>query len=248
VTVHLVGAGPGDPDLLTMRAMSLLAVADVIVHDRLVDRRILASAAPWAELVDVGKSPGSGRNSQDEINALLVDRGRRYDTVVRLKGGDPFVFGRGGEEAEVLVANGIAVEVVPGVSSSVAAPAAAGIPVTMRGIASGVTIVTAHQDPASESGLDWDALARAGTTLVVMMGAARARLVGERLIAGGMSGATPVAVITSATCPDQVVVRTSLAELGDRPISNPSTIVIGAVAGLDVTAAVSLAALAAGES
>jgi precorrin-6B methylase 1 len=152
MTVHLVGAGPGDPDLLTMRAVSLLARADVIVHDRLVDRRVLASAAPWAELVDVGKTPGSRRNSQDEINAILVDRGRRFETVVRLKGGDPFVFGRGGEEAEVLLANGIAVEVVPGVSSSIAAPAAAGIPVTMRGIASGVTVVTAHQDPAQECG------------------------------------------------------------------------------------------------
>jgi siroheme synthase len=114
----------------------------------------------------------------------------------------------------------------------------------MRGIASGVTIVTAHQDPANESGLDWDALAAAGTTLVVMMGAARAHLVSERLIAGGMPGSTPVAVITSATCPDQLVVRTTLAELGEQPISNPSTIVIGAVAGLDVTAAVSLAAIA----
>ena len=246
MTVHLVGAGPGDPDLLTMRAVSLLARADVIVHDRLVDRRVLASAAPWAELVDVGKSPGSARNSQHEINAILVDRGRRFETVVRLKGGDPFVFGRGGEEAELLVANGIAVEVVPGVSSSVAAPAAAGIPVTMRGLASGVTIVTAHQDPAAtrrdgECGLDWDALARTGTTLVILMGAARARLIAERLIAGGMRADMPVAVITSATCPDQQVARSTLAALGTEPIRNPSTIVVGAVAALDVTAVASLA-------
>ena len=173
MTVYLVGAGPGDPDLLTLRAVSLLARADVIVHDRLIDHRILASAAPWAELIDVGKTPGSPCHSQAEINRILVERGRTHDVVVRLKGGDPFVFGRGGEEAEVLVAAGIAVEVVPGVSSSIAAPAAAGIPVTMRGIASGVTIVTAHQDPEKESGLDWDALARSGTTLVVLMGAAR---------------------------------------------------------------------------
>lgn len=247
MTVYLVGAGPGDPDLLTLRAMSLLARADVIVHDRLVDHRILASAAPWAELVDVGKTPGSPRNSQDEINALLVDRGQRSETVVRLKGGDPFVFGRGGEEAEVLRANGIAVEVVPGVSSSIAAPAAAGIPVTMRGVASGVTIVTAHQDPnangdaTGESRLDWGALARAGTTLVILMGAARARLVAARLIAGGMRADMPVAVITSATCPDQQIVRTTLAALGDQPVRNPSTIVVGEVAALDVTAAASLA-------
>ena len=251
MTVYLVGAGPGDPDLLTLRAASLLARADVIVHDRLVDRRILASAAPWAELIDVGKTPGSPCHSQGEINRILVERGASHDVVVRLKGGDPFVFGRGGEEAEVLVAAGIAVEVVPGVSSSIAAPAAAGIPVTMRGIASGVTIVTAHQDPGAskrgnESGLDWDALARSGTTLVVLMGAARARSVSQRLIAGGMRPDMPVAVITSATNPDQLIDRTTLARLGEMPVCNPSTIVIGEVAALDVTAAASLAALAAG--
>ena len=246
MTVYLVGAGPGDPDLLTLRAASLLARADVIVHDRLIDHRILASAAPWAEQIDVGKTPGSPCHSQAEINRVLVERGRTHDVVVRLKGGDPFVFGRGGEEAEVLVANGIAVEVVPGVSSSIAAPAAAGIPVTMRGVASGVTIVTAHQDPAQENGLDWDALARSGTTLVVLMGAARARSVSQRLIAGGMRADMPVAVITSATNPDQLIDRTTLAQLGEMPVCNPSTIVIGEVAALDVTAAASLAALSAG--
>ena len=271
MTVYLVGAGPGDPDLLTLRAASLLARADVIIHDRLIDRRILASAAPWAELIDVGKTPGSPCHSQTEINRILVERGLAHDVVVRLKGGDPFVFGRGGEEAEELVAAGIAVEVVPGVSSSVAAPAAAGIPVTMRGIASGVTIVTAHQDPTASrpnpsqptpsqptpsqptpsqrgkgNGLDWDALARSGTTLVVLMGAARARSVSERLIAGGMRPDMPVAVITSATNADQMIDRTTLAQLGEMPVCNPSTIVIGEVAALDVTAAASLAALAAG--
>jgi len=246
VTVYLVGAGPGDPDLLTMRAVSLLARADVIIHDRLIDGRVLASAAPWAELIDVGKTPGSPCHSQAEINRILVEQGRAHEVVVRLKGGDPFVFGRGGEEAEVLVAAGIAVEVVPGVSSSIAAPAAAGIPVTMRGIASGVTIVTAHQDPQKENGLDWDALARSGTTLVVLMGAARARQVSQRLLAGGMRPDMPVAVITSATNPDQLIDRTTLAQLGEMPVCNPSTIVIGEVAALDVTAAASIAALAAG--
>jgi uroporphyrin-III C-methyltransferase len=248
VTVYLVGAGPGDPDLLTLRAASLLSRADVVVHDRLVDNRILASAAPWAELIDVGKTPGSARNSQADINALLVDRGRRFDTVVRLKGGDPFVFGRGGEEAEALVAHGISVEVVPGVSASIAAPAAAGIPVTMRGIASGVTVVTAHQDPANENGLDWDALAHAGTTLVVLMGAARAGSIGRRLIRGGMRTDMPVAIITSATGPDERIVRTHLADLGSVPVRNPSTIVIGDVAALDVTAALSLAVTAEADS
>jgi uroporphyrin-III C-methyltransferase len=234
MTVHLVGAGPGDPDLLTMRAVSLLACADVIVHDRLVDGRVLASAAPWAELVDVGKSPGSRRNSQDEINAVLVDRGRRFETVVRLKGGDPFVFGRGGEEAEHLRAHGIPVAVVPGISSSIAGPAAAGIPVTMRGVSSGVTIVTAHQDPAADHLLDWSALARAGTTLVVLMGAARARSIATRLLAGGMRADTPVAVVTSATCDDQCIDRLALGELGREPVRNPSVIVIGEVAARDV--------------
>ena len=234
MTVHLVGAGPGDPDLLTLRAASLLARADVIVHDRLVDRRILASAAPWAELVDVGKTPGSRRNSQDEINAILVDRGRRFDTVVRLKGGDPFVFGRGGEEAEALRAAGLDVEVVPGITSAVAAPAVAGIPVTMRGQASGVTIVTAHQDPNNERQLDWDALANAGTTLVVLMGAARARAISRRLIEGGMRADMPVAIVTAACCDDQEIVRLTLDQLGVEPVRNPSTIVIGEVAAHDV--------------
>ncbi len=198
----------------------------------------MASAAPWAELIDVGKTPGSARNSQSYINGVLIDRGRRFDTVVRLKGGDPFVFGRGGEEAEALRAVGIDVAVVPGISSSIAAPAAAGIPVTMRGVSSGVTIVTAHQDPSSgtegEAALDWDALARAGTTLVVLMGAARARSLGQRLITGGMAPDTPVAIITSATCADECVERLTLAELGLKPVRNPSTIVIGAVAARDV--------------
>jgi uroporphyrin-III C-methyltransferase len=236
MTVHLVGAGPGDPDLLTMRAVSLLTQADVIVHDRLVDTRVLAYAAPWAEIIDVGKTPGSCANRQVDINALLVERGLRYDNVVRLKGGDPFVFGRGGEEAEALLAAGVEVAVVPGVSSAIAAPAAAGIPVTMRGVASGVTIVTAHTDPeAGDPSLDWDALARAGTTLVVLMGAARARQLAERLIAGGMDVSTPVAVITSATNADQHVARLTLAHLGTAPVRNPATIVIGAVAARDVT-------------
>jgi uroporphyrin-III C-methyltransferase len=234
MTVHLVGAGPGDPDLLTLRAASLLARAEVIVHDRLVDPRLLASASSWAELVDVGKTPGSARNSQDEINAILVDRGLRYDTVVRLKGGDPFVFGRGGEEAEALRAAGIEVDVVPGISSAVAAPAAAGIPVTMRHVASGVSIVTAHQDPYNDRQLDWSALARAGTTLVILMGAARARSIAERLIAGGMRADMPVAIVTSATCDDQCIERLTLDQLGREPVRNPSVIVVGDVAARDV--------------
>src|SRR5437868_3770296 len=163
--VYLVGAGPGDPGLLTLKARDLIAAADCVIYDYLVNPALLEHATKSAELIYVGKRGTEISWTQAEINRLLIEKAKEHALVVRLKGGDPFIFGRGGEEAEVLVAAGIAVEVVPGVSSSIAAPAAAGIPVTMRGIASGVTIVTAHQDPYSEkrtgeNGLDWEALAR----------------------------------------------------------------------------------------
>lgn len=230
MTVHLVGAGPGDPDLLTLRAVRLLERADVIVHDRLVDPRVLDLAAPWAERVDVGKRPGDPADAQARINEVLIDRGRRFECVVRLKGGDPFVFGRGGEEALALRAAGLDVREVPGITSSIAAPAAAGIPVTMRGVSSGFTVVTAHQDPASSDWLDWDALARLGTTLVILMGASRTARIQERLIAGGMDPDTPVAVIRSATTGDQHIQRSRLGALADLDVVNPSTIVVGPVA------------------
>jgi uroporphyrin-III C-methyltransferase len=230
MTVHLVGAGPGDPELLTLKAVRLLEEADVVVYDRLVDERVLALAAPWARFVDVGKVPGAPADSQQRINERLVALGRRFGQVVRLKGGDPFVFGRGGEEAEALRAAGIAVDVVPGVSSAIAAPAMAGIPVTLRGVSSGFTVVTAHQDPSTDDRLDWGALARLGTTLVVLMGASRAGAVADRLIAGGMPADTPVAVVTSATLPDQHVTRTELGALPTTPVASPSVIVIGEVA------------------
>jgi uroporphyrin-III C-methyltransferase len=234
VTVHLVGAGPGDPDLLTVRAVNLIRRADVVVHDRLVEPAVIELAPPWAELVCVGKTPGTPSPSQDEINAVLGDRGRRCACVVRLKGGDPFVFGRGGEEAAALRAAGIEVEVVPGVTSAVAAPAAAGIPVTLRGVSSGFTVVTAHQDPSSDRWLDWDALARAQTTLVILMGAARTCQIADRLRAGGMADDTPVAVISAATTARQQVDRTDLAGLRHLRAAGPATIVVGAVAATDV--------------
>lgn len=230
MTVHLVGAGPGDPDLLTVKAVRLLGRADVVVFDRLVDDRILSLAAPWAEMVDVGKRPGAPADAQERINDILVDRGRRFECVVRLKGGDPFVFGRGGEEALELRAAGIAVEEVPGITSAIAAPAAAGIPVTMRGVSSGFTVITAHQDPKANRWLDWDALARTGTTLVILMGASRTALISDRLIAGGMDGATPVAVVRAATTTEQEVQRTTLAGLPELDVVNPSTLVVGSVA------------------
>lgn len=237
MTVHLVGAGPGDPDLLTVRAVRLLERADVVVFDRLVDERVLELSAPWAEMVDVGKRPGAPTDAQDRINDILVDRGRRFDCVVRLKGGDPFVFGRGGEEALELRAAGIPVEEVPGITSAIAAPAAAGIPVTMRGVSSGFTIVTAHQDPNSDLWLDWDALAKTRTTLVILMGASRTALISERLRAGGMDPATPVAVVRSATTTDQHVQRTTLAGLPELEVTNPSTLVVGGVAARSVLGA-----------
>jgi uroporphyrin-III C-methyltransferase len=230
VTVHLVGAGPGDPELLTVKAARLIGRADSILHDRLVHPDILTLAPPWAEVVDVGKRPGGPREAQARIHDLLLDHGRRHETVVRLKGGDPFVFGRGGEEAEICLAAGIPVEIVPGISAAIAAPAAAGIPVTMRHRSSGFTVVTAHQDPSTEEWLDWEALARLGTTLVVLMGAATAGRIAERLREAGMRPDTPVAVIRAATRPDQQIVRTDLAGLVTTPVEPPSTIVIGAVA------------------
>ena len=235
MTVYLVGAGPGDPDLLTLRAARLLAEADIVVHDRLVDPRVLDLISPWAEVVDVGKRPGGPADAQDRIHQVLGEAARRHATVVRLKGGDPFVFGRGGEEAEALRSEGVGVEVVPGITSAIAGPAAAGIPVTMRGHASGFTVITGHQDPTAARSIDWEAAARLGTTLIVLMGASRADLIAERLLLGGLDADTPVAVVESATMPDQQVVRTVLADLPGTPVHAPAILVIGSVAGLDVT-------------
>ncbi len=230
MTVHLVGAGPGDPELLTRKAARLLRSADVVVHDRLVGDEILAMAPPWAELIDVGKNPNGHRTTQTEINRILIDRGRRFEHVVRLKGGDPFIFGRGGEEAIDLRAAGIDVTVVPGISSSIAGPAAAGIPVTHRGVASGFTVVTAHEDPANDNGVNWDALATLNTTIVVLMGARRAGDVRDRLVAGGMREDTPVATVVKATTTDQQTDLMTLADLGRQPVPNPAILVIGDVA------------------
>jgi len=234
MTVYLVGAGPGDPELITVKAWRLLGQADVVVHDRLVSAEILAMAAPWAERIDVGKDPAGARTSQDQINAILVDRGHRRDTVVRLKGGDPFVFGRGGEEALALEAAGIGVTIVPGITSSIAAPALAGIPVTHRRVSSAFTVVTAHEDPNKSNDLNWRALAQLDTTLVVLMGARRAKQVRDRLIANGKSDDTPVAVVHAASTPAQTVHRLSLDQLGEQPIQNPAVIVIGDVAAAPV--------------
>ncbi len=217
MTVYLVGAGPGDPGLLTRRGAQLLARADVVLHDRLVSGAVLDLAPPDAVMVDVGKEPdAAGADRQDEIARLLVQYGRSDGVVVRLKGGDPFVFGRGGEEVEVLRDAGIDWEVVPGVTSAFGVPAVAGIPVTQRGLASSVTVVTGRVGAAlgSPGAVDWEALARAGGTLVVLMGVTTRAAIADELVAGGRDPGTPVAVIERGTGPAERVVRTTLGQLG----------------------------------
>ncbi len=236
MTVYLVGAGPGDPDLLTVKAARLLANAEVVVHDRLVGGQVLQLAAPWAEMISVGKDPDGTRVSQKKINAILIDRGRRAD-VVRLKGGDPYVFGRGGEEAMALRDSGVDHEVIPGISSALAGPAVAGIPVTHRSLSAGFTVVTGHS-ATDGTAVDWSALARSGTTLVILMGARRAAAIRDHLLLGGLASNTPVAVVTWATMARQETRRLSLSELGVEPVANPSIIVVGAVAQLDLSAVV----------
>jgi uroporphyrinogen III methyltransferase/synthase len=236
VTVWLVGAGPGDPGLLTRRGEELLRAADVVVHDRLGTAALLGLARADARLVDVGKAPGRAAMLQDEINALLVREGATGALVVRLKGGDPFVFGRGGEEAEALAAAGVPFGVVPGVTSAIAAPAYAGIPVTHRGLSTHVTVVTGHEDPAKGTNdTDWDALARGGGTLVILMGAGRVAAIADALIAGGRASDTPVAAVRWGTTPQQQTIRTTLANAASAGIEAPSAIVVGAVAALDLT-------------
>jgi len=233
MTVWLVGAGPGDPGLLTVRGAEALARADTVVHDRLAERSLLDLAPAAAERVDVGKSPG-GPVNQEDINALLVDRGRAGLTVVRLKGGDPFVFGRGGEEAEALLAAGVAFEVVPGVTSAIAVPAYAGIPVTHRGLSTSFTVVTGHSRHRPDDAVHWESLARAGGTVVVLMGVAHRSEIARRLMAGGLPPATPVAAVRWGTRPDQRTLRTTLDNLAAMELEPPVTLVIGAVAGLDL--------------
>ncbi|RDI73594.1 uroporphyrinogen-III C-methyltransferase [Gaiella occulta] len=237
--IHLVGAGPGDADLLTVRAARLIAAADVIVHDRLVGPDVLAGCRPGTELVDVSKRPGKASVAQEEINRILISRARSGLDVVRLKGGDPFVFGRGGEEAIALAAAGIEFELVPGISSALAGPAAAGIPVTHREAARSFAVMTAHA--AGLDGHDWSALA-AVDTLVVLMGAATAGLVTRRLLQAGRAADTPAAAVQEATLAGQREVRSTLAALPDAIAADglraPLVLVIGAVAALDVRCAV----------
>ncbi|MFV0309344.1 MAG: uroporphyrinogen-III C-methyltransferase [Desertimonas sp.] len=232
MTVALVGAGPGDPDLLTVRAARLLGEADAVVYDALVDARVLELTRADAELIDVGKRPGRGV-PQELISTLLVQLGRAGKRVVRLKGGDPFVFGRGGEEALALAEAGVACTVVPGVSSVLAAPAAAGVPVTHRAVAAHFTVVTGHRAHGGDEP-DWAALAAVGGTLVIVMGVAQRAAIATALLAGGLPADTPVAVSRSATTDNAGILRCRLDELASADVSSPAVIVIGAVAALDL--------------
>ncbi|PEQ12634.1 uroporphyrinogen-III C-methyltransferase [Novosphingobium sp. PC22D] len=231
-TVHLVGAGPGDPDLLTLRAARLLMSVPLIVHDGLVSTEILAMARSDARLVSVAKSRSRHSMPQDEINALLVREARAGRDVVRLKGGDPFIFGRGGEEAEACRAAGVAVEIVPGITSALGAAAAAQVPLTHRDHASIVSFVAGQCKGLSEQ--DWAGLAGKGRTLVIFMGVATSASIAEKLMADGLSPGTPVAVIENATRADMRVLRAPLAGLAGlverERVKSPALIVIGEVA------------------
>ena len=235
--VYLVGAGPGDPGLMTRRSLELIAGADAVLYDRLIPPGALDGARDGAELRYVGKQPGAAAMEQEQINELLVELGGEGKRVVRLKGGDPFVFGRGGEEAEALAAAGVPFEVVPGVTAGVAAPAYAGIPATHRDEASAVAFVTGHEDPAKEdSALDWAALARFPGTLVFYMGIKNLALIAERLTAAGRPPEEPAAVVARGTLPDQRTVTGTLADIAgrvaDAGIRPPAITLIGPVAAL----------------
>ena len=231
-TAYLVGAGPGDPKLITRRGAELLRRADVVLHDALVDYGLLELANPSAEMIDVGRRAGEARLfNQGRINRLLIDLTRRHAIVVRLKGGDPLVFGRGGEEALALALAGVPFEIVPGVTAGVGALACAGIPLTHRGLSTSVVFVTAHDREDPESEQEWRHLAGMGGTVVIYMGGGRIREVTERLIRLGRSPDALAAVVESGTLPHQRVVEAKLGELAERAgvMTGPALIVIGEV-------------------
>lgn len=225
--VYLVGAGPGDPELLTLRALRVLQRADVVLYDRLVSPAVLACARPEAERVYVGKDWGEGPGAQARILRLLADYARRYDTVVRLKGGDPLVFGRGGEEWAFLRARGVEVELVPGLTSALAVPGLAGIPVTFRGLSRSFAVVTGH---ACAGEPDWHRLAGVDT-LVILMGVRRRAAIARALIAAGRPPEEPVAFVERGTTPSERVVRATRGEVaqGTVDVTPPAVFVVGPV-------------------
>ena len=237
--VTLVGAGPGDPELLTIKAVRALARADVVVHDRLVSEAVLEHAPAGARRIYVGKRKARHALPQADIDALLVGLAFSGLEVVRLKGGDPFVFGRGGEEMLACRAAGVSCEVVPGVSAALAAAAGAGAPLTHRGVAQALTVVTAHAAPDGEGGwrepdLDWAALARPNATVAVYMGLSTAGLVAERLVAHGRAPSTPVLIVERASLPQERRALTDLAGLAQaaRAFDGPAVLIVGETAAL----------------
>ncbi len=234
--IYLVGAGPGDPKLLTLRAAELLAKADIVIYDRLVGSAILKLAPKTAKRVYVGKRSGKHEVPQDKINELLVKAASEARTVVRLKGGDPFLFGRGGEEAEVLQENGIDFELVPGVTSAIATPEYAGIPLTHRDYASSVALVTGHRAGDSGIPVKWDKLASAVDTIVVLMGMESLEAIVQKLITGGLDPRLPVAVVEQGTTKRQRVFIAKLdaivGETKKNDVKPPAVVVIGKVADL----------------
>jgi uroporphyrinogen III methyltransferase/synthase len=236
--IYLVGSGPGDPSLFTLKGLQFLQEADAVVYDRLAPESLLKYAKPGAELIYVGKKPGEDQAmKQVEINALLVDLGCCGKTVVRLKGGDPYVFGRGGEEALALIEAGLPFEVVPGVTSGIAAPAYAGIPVTHRSVSTSVAFVTGHEDPTKgHSDVDWARVAKAADTLVLYMGVGRLREISAGLVSAGRSPGTPVAVIRWGTVPEQRTITGTLEDIADKVeeanLKPPAITVVGDVVAL----------------
>jgi uroporphyrin-III C-methyltransferase len=234
--VTLVGAGPGDPELLTLKAARVLREADVVLHDELVSSDILALARPGARLIAVGKRGGCRSTPQRFIEQLMIREARAGHAVVRLKGGDPFVFGRGGEEIAALAAAGVAFDVVSGITAGLAAPAAIGIPVTHRAFAHGVALVAGHAADGDGDEPDWASLVRSGLTLVIYMGVARLVELRARLLSAGMQPTMPIAVVANATRPGQRALRSTLAALVDDArtagVASPAIIVVGEVAAL----------------
>jgi uroporphyrin-III C-methyltransferase len=222
--VYLIGAGPGDPQLLTLKAARALWLADVVLVDALVNRACLAHTRPGARVIEVGKRCGRASTSQVFIEKAMLRAAKAGHTVARLKGGDPFVFGRGGEELQALLSQGVEVEVIPGVTAGVALPAMLGIPVTHRGLARGVTFLTGHG-----AGVDWGALARSGTTLVIYMGLRNLPKIRASLIAAGLKPSTPACVIENGTLPSQRDVIGTLDDLTASGLQGPALIVVGEV-------------------
>jgi uroporphyrin-III C-methyltransferase len=232
-TVYIVGAGPGDPELISLKGVKCLQKADVVIYDRLVNGDLLSYAPTWAELISMGKEPEGRQAVQQEVNSLMVECAAQGKTVVRLKGGDPFIFGRGGEECQMLAAAGIPFEVIPGISSAIAVPAYAGIPLTYRKMAQSFTVITGHTCGDQPCGIDWEDLPRSGT-LVILMGIQNLAHIALRLVECGRADSTPVAVIQWGTTDAQAVVVGTLADISEQSVGirPPAVIVVGEVVDL----------------